>query len=76
MIPIKISLAAARVNASKTQEDMAREMHVTRATIANWEKGKRKMSEADLVMFCNICNMPKDYIFLPYKFAKCELTAV
>lgn len=70
MISIKISLAAARVNAKKTQADIAREMHVTRATIANWESGKTKMSEADLLRYSDLCSIPAEYIFLPYEFAK------
>ena len=36
----KISLAAARVNAEMTQEDVAKEMHVSKNTVLNWEKGK------------------------------------
>ena len=53
-IPIKISLAAARTNARKTQTD-----------IANWETGKKKIGKAQLTMFCNLCDFPIDNIFLP-----------
>lgn len=64
-IPIKISLAAMRVNAKKTQDEIATEMHVTRNTVINWESGKTKIGEPQLTMFCNLCNFPKDNIFLP-----------
>ena len=36
----KISLAAARVNAEMTQEEVAEIMHVSKNTIINWEKGR------------------------------------
>lgn len=64
--PLKIRLAAVRVNAGLSQEEMANKMQVSRATIVNWETYKSKMSEADLTMYASICNYPKDYIFLPY----------
>lgn len=38
MAEIQISLAAARVNAGMTQEKVAKEMHVSKNTIVNWEK--------------------------------------
>ena len=65
MTGIKISLAAARVNAGFTQEDIAREMHVSKSTIVNWEKGKIKIGIPELRMLCDIYNIPSDYIFLP-----------
>ena len=72
--PYKIRLAAVRVNAELSQEEMANKMQVSRVTIANWESYKTKMSEADLQMFASICGFPRDYIFLPYQFTKCGIT--
>lgn len=66
MLPIKIKLAAVRVNAGKSQQDIADEMGVSRLTVCNWESGKTKMSEADILMFSHICNFPRENIFLPY----------
>ena len=40
----RISLAAARVNAKLTQEEMANKLEVTRQTYQSWENGKAKMS--------------------------------
>ena len=40
MNKLKISLAAARVNAEMTQEDVAKEMHVSKNTVVNWEKDR------------------------------------
>ena len=36
----KISMAAARINAKMTQEEVASAMHVTKQTIINWENGR------------------------------------
>lgn len=66
----QITLAAARVNAGKTQADTAQYMHVTKQTIVNWEKGKVKPKPAELYMMCNYYDCPVDYIFLPSKSTK------
>ena len=41
---IQISLAAARVNAQMTQEEVAKKMNVSKNTVVNWEKGKTEPS--------------------------------
>lgn len=61
----KISMAAARVNAKMTQDDVAKEMHVTKQTIVNWETGKVIPKPAQFKMFCLVVNAPEDFIFLP-----------
>ncbi|MDY2725796.1 MAG: helix-turn-helix transcriptional regulator [Anaerostipes faecalis] len=61
----KISMAAARVNAKLTQEDVAKEMHVTKQTIVNWENGKVEMKPAQFNMYCDVVKAPKDVISLP-----------
>ncbi|MCD8149117.1 MAG: helix-turn-helix transcriptional regulator [Clostridiales bacterium] len=67
MEKLQISLAAARVNAGLTQEDVAREMHVGKQTIVNWEKGKASPSFASLQMLAVLYSIPVDNIFLPTK---------
>ena len=52
MNDFKITLAAARVNAGMTQEEVAKEMHVSKNTIVNWENGKVEMKPAQFKMFC------------------------
>lgn len=61
---IKISLAAARVNAKMTQEEVSKIMHVSKATIVNWERGKVIPKPAEAKMMSEIYHMPQDYIFL------------
>ncbi len=65
MESIKISMAAARVNAGKTQADIASSMKVSKQTIVNWENGKVIPKPAQLKMFCDLCDMPVEAILLP-----------
>lgn len=62
---LRITLAAARVNAGMTQDEIAKIMEVSKQTVVNWEKGRIKPKVAQLEMFCRICNISPDYIFLP-----------
>ena len=64
---VKISLAAARVNAKLTQEDVAKSLKVSKKTVINWEKGAVTQSFAILDTLSRLYNMPLDYIFLPTK---------
>lgn len=67
MEKLQISLAAARVNAQMTQEDVAREMHVSKNTVLNWEKGKVLPNFATLQALSILYKIPANYIFLPQK---------
>ena len=64
---IQISLAAARVNAGMTQEEVAKRRHVSKTTIVNWEKGKVIPRVPEMEMLSRIYNISQDYIFLPTK---------
>lgn len=65
MEKIQITLAAARVNGGLTQEDVARELKVSKQTIINWEKGKTTPSLSTLKALSDMYKIPIDYIFLP-----------
>mgnify|MGYP004551849941 CR=1 FL=1 len=67
MDKLQISLAAARVNAGMTQADVAKEMHLTKQTIVNWENHRIIPKPAQLEMMCRLYNIPLDNIFLPDK---------
>lgn len=62
MQTVKISLAAARVNANMTQDDTAKEMKVSKTTVVNWEKGKIIPSFASLQLLANLYEVPVDCI--------------
>lgn len=64
---IQISLAAARVNARMTQEEVAKRMKIGKRTIINWEKGVAMPSFSDIKMLSDIYGIPVDNIFLPSK---------
>lgn len=61
----KITLEAARVNAGLTQEVLANKMGVSRATVIDWESGKREMRTAYFFMFCRLTGFSEDDILLP-----------
>lgn len=58
----KISLASARVNAKKTQEDVAKELGVSKTTINNWESGKATPRGDNLVKLSKLYKMPIEYL--------------
>ncbi|MGN8706142.1 helix-turn-helix transcriptional regulator [Bacillota bacterium HCP3S3_E9] len=62
---LKISLAAARVNADMTQQDVADRLHVSKKTVVNWEKGRTLPSFTTINELSRIYRMPVCYIFLP-----------
>lgn len=65
MEKLKISLASARVNANMTQDEVAKEMHVSKNTIVNWEKGKVVPSLAVAEKLSRLYDIPLDNIRLP-----------
>ncbi len=73
MSEIKISLAAARVNAKMTQLEVANKMHISKQTVVNWEKGKIIPGTAQLDFLCRLYQFPVDNIFLP---GECTLSSL
>lgn len=65
MEKLQISLAAARVNAGMTQEEVAKKMHISKTTIINWEKGKTVPGIPEMQMLSRMYGIPEKYIFLP-----------
>ena len=64
---IKISLAAARVNANLTQEYVAKELKVSKNTIVSWEKGESEPKKSQADSLSVLYRMPLDYIFFGKK---------
>lgn len=66
MADFKISLAAARVNAGLSQNEVCRIVHKGPQTICRWENGKTRIDEANLLMLCKLYGIDRKHIFLPY----------
>ena len=64
---LQISLAAARVNAGMTQEDVSRALKVSKNTIVSWEKGATEPTISRVRELSELYNIPLDNIFFPYK---------
>ena len=62
MDDFKISMAAARVNANKTQAEVAQALHVGKQTVVSWENGKTSPTVEKAQEFCQFCNIPFDRV--------------
>lgn len=62
MDDFKISMAAARVNANKTQAEVAEALHVGKQTVVSWENGKTSPTVEKAQEFCRFCNIPFDRV--------------
>ena len=62
MRDIKISLAAARVNAHLTQREVAKKLGVNTNTIVGWEKSRREPSVTQAKALAETYGMPFDSI--------------
>jgi len=63
----KITLEAARVNVKMTQEQVAKELGVSRWTVSSWENGKGLPNVIEFYKLCELYKCPCDNIFLPTK---------
>ena len=61
----KIPFKAARVAAGLTQQDLADKMGISRATVNEWETGKRVIRTPYLYLFCQITGFSEADIILP-----------
>ena len=64
---LQISLAAARVNAGMTQEDVSRALKVSKNTIVSWEKGATEPTISRVRELSELYNITLDNIYLPCK---------
>lgn len=63
---MKIKLNAARVNAGLTQEDVAKQLKVSKNTVVNWENGKSSPNIEKGKALAKLFGMSvDDLIFLP-----------
>lgn len=66
----QISLAAARVNAGFTQQELADKMGVSRQSVMEWELGKRRIRPVNFKLFCVTTGFAEEDIFLPQNISK------
>ena len=59
---IKITLAAARVNAGLSQGEAAKKLNVSNKTINNWEKGKSIPKADKIDAICELYSIPYNNI--------------
>ena len=62
MSEFTITIAAARVNAKKTQEDIAKALLVSKQTVGSWENGKTSPTMDQAIRFCKLCDVPYDRV--------------
>lgn len=62
MDDFKISMRAARVDAKKTQAEVAEALHVGKQTVVSWENGKTSPTVEKAQEFCRFCNVPFDRV--------------
>ena len=62
MSEFTITIAAARVNAKKTQEDIAMALHVSKQTVGSWENGRTSPMMDQAIRFCELCEVPYDRV--------------
>lgn len=62
---IKITIAAARVNAGLSQRELAEKLNVNASTVFNWENGKSEPNATQLRKISELAGIPMDLIFIP-----------
>lgn len=67
MEEFRISLAAARVNAGMTQDEVAKKMKVSKNTVVAWEKGTTEPKVSQGKALSDLYNIPLKFIFMPEK---------
>jgi DNA-binding XRE family transcriptional regulator len=60
----QISLAAARVNAGKTQDEAAKHLGVSKTCVISWEKGRTSPDATRLFEMCKYYGCPIEAIRL------------
>lgn len=63
---IKITLAAARVNAGLTQKQLAKKCGVSESSVFNWENGKSSPKLKHLPKLEKAYGISLDYVKIPY----------
>ena len=62
---LKLTLAAARVNAGMTQSELAAKLGVSKQTVIAWERGQRPIRPIAFHAFADAVGMPEEHLRLP-----------
>ena len=66
----KVTIAGARVSCHMTQQELAEQMRVSRATVNYWEADKREMRPSHVKLFCMVTGFDESQLILPKKSTK------
>lgn len=64
---LKITWAAARVNAGLTQDEVAKKLKIGKQTLVNWEHGDSEPKISQALAMCDLYQVHIDNIFMPIK---------
>ena len=67
---MKLTLKAARVNAGLTQTEFADALGVSKMTVLEWEKGKRRVRPVYMPMIAQVTGVSVNDIILPTVITK------
>lgn len=70
MDDVKISLAAARVNAGFSQKGAAKKLGVATATLCRWERGRNKVPKMATLAMSSLYGVPEELFSLPETLAE------
>lgn len=62
--PIKLTLAAARINAGYTQQEAAEKLGLSTYSLSNWETGRTRPKEVTIRGLASLYGVPRDAITL------------
>lgn len=63
--PIKLTLAAARINAGYSQQEVAKKLGISTASLTNWERGVTTPKEPTILGLASFYGIPRDSISVP-----------
>lgn len=67
----KVTIAGARITKGLTQEQLAREIGVSRSAVQKWESGRADIRFKHLKAISQITGFDIDDFLMPEKYAKC-----
>lgn len=60
-----ISLAAARVNAGLSQDQLCKILNISKTTLSNWERGHKEPPYNAVRRLSELSGIPMEFLFVP-----------